>query len=238
MSRARTCGSCAGQGEVASDDGFVACVACAGAGAVHANDDDDDDDDAFALRRNARRMRASGAKTRADAAAMAVLECPVTWDRGGSERALTSGTIALMYFGSNRCGACRVFAPTLAAFAKKHAREGVVVVAISCDDETLDVPADAGFARLEMSTGEAGGERRRRVNAALRALDVNLLPTLAVVHRGRGEVLTTWGRTVLSLNPNGAMEQWLAGASGLDPFATRAFAGARRALLGCAYGGR
>ena len=224
----RTCGACAGTGDVASDDGFAACVACDGTG-TRMDDGWNDDLDA-------RRPTTSAVKTRAYEAAMAVLGLPMTREDGSTTR-VRGGGVVLMYFGSNRCGACRVFAPTLAAFVKTRGG-GATVVAISCDDEVMDVPSGSGFARLAMAEGEAGAERRRRVNAALRALDVNLLPTLAVVHRGRGEVLTTWGRTALSLNPNGAMAQWSAGASGLDPFATETFARARRALFACAYGDR
>jgi thiol-disulfide isomerase/thioredoxin len=134
--------------------------------------------------------------------------------------------LVLLYFCSDACGACKQFASTLENFMIHHRRgkgaTKVDVLAISCDVDNSygSLPAGiAGVYRLaDEATDAARTRRRSTANAILRALRVSLLPTLVVVNARTGRVVTTWGRTVITLNARGALEAWERGESGLNPF--------------------
>lgn len=150
------------------------------------------------------------------------------------------GGVALVYFCSDACGACKVFAPTLRAFLKAHIGE-VECVAIACDAENSyeKLIAGDGCGMLRVSDGENAEERARRVstaNAILRRCGVTMLPTLAVINYKTGEVVTTWGRTALTVNPRGALRAWQRGESGLNPFGT-VFKQFSDSVTRCAYSG-
>jgi thiol-disulfide isomerase/thioredoxin len=241
------CSKCAGTGQVAdSVDGFVTCVGCQGTGKdyasmsskcgihgcenQHENHDDDD----------------SGRRLRTDSVAAMVRELPMTsHDTGKRVPSVTFGTnarggVGLVYFCSDACGACKVFAPTLVAFLKAHVGE-VECVAIACDAENSyeKLIAGDGCGMLRVSDGDDAEERARRVstaNAILRRCGVTMLPTLAVINYKTGEVVTTWGRTALTVNPRGALRAWQRGESGLNPFGT-IFKQFSDSVTRCAYSG-
>ena len=240
------CSKCAGTGQVAdSVDGFVTCVGCQGTGKDH---------DASMSRcgtRGCERPRENHdsdveGRLRTDSVAAMVRELPMTsHDTGERVLSVTFGTkarggVALVYFCSDACGACKVFAPTLRAFLKAHVGE-VECVAIACDAENSYeklIPAD-GCGMLRVSDGENAEERARRVstaNAILRRCGVTVLPTLAVINYKTGEVVTTWGRTALTVNPRGALRAWQRGESGLNPFGT-VFKQFSDSVTRCAYSG-
>ena len=77
--------------------------------------------------------------------------------------------------------------------------------------------------------------RARETNFILRALGATTLPTVAVVHRGSGRVVTTWGRMAMYARGESAVEAWRRGESGLNPFEGAA-RGAARARASCARG--
>jgi thiol-disulfide isomerase/thioredoxin len=151
--------------------------------------------------------------------------------------------VALLYFTSKDCGACKRFAPTLMAFAKAH---DVRVVAIACDASSTAYAGLDGSNFTRVRVREASDEDGTSVvaldedgtsvvalNALLRALSIRFLPTVVVVNLKLDVVVTDWGRTVMSLNSN-PLPAWRRGESGLIPNPMRAF---MKGIEQCAYGG-
>ena len=223
-------------------DGFVTCVGCQGTGKDHATTCNvrgcerprDDDGETGELT----------GRLRTDSVAAMLRELPMTsHDHGTSVPSVAFGSkgtgVALAYFCSDACGACKVFGPTLAAFLKAHEGE-VECVAIACDAEnSYERLTAVGCGMLRVSDGDDAEERARRVstaNAILRRCGVTMLPTLAVIDYKTGEVVTTWGRTALTVNPKGALRAWRRGESGLNPFGTL-FKQFSESVTRCAYSG-
>eukprot|EP01061_Rhynchopus_euleeides_P026974 TRINITY_DN4392_c0_g1_i1.p1 TRINITY_DN4392_c0_g1~~TRINITY_DN4392_c0_g1_i1.p1 ORF type:complete len:181 (+),score=43.00 TRINITY_DN4392_c0_g1_i1:167-709(+) len=113
-----------------------------------------------------------------------------------------------LYHTASWCPPCRVFTPVLAEFAAKHPRFRVVVLTgdrnehdfrnyIAKYPEFLAVPFDSP-AR----------------SAVLSAMQSTMMPNLHIYSCRTGELLTTWGRTVVNENPE-AMDMWLRGDSGV-----------------------
>ena len=224
-------------------DGFVTCVGCQGTGkdqnattcsvrgCERARDDDGEEGELTG-------------RLRTDSVAAMLRELPMTsHDDGTSVPSVAFGSkgtgVALAYFCSDACGACKVFGPTLAAFLKAHEGE-VECVAIACDAEnSYERLTAVGCGMLRVSDGDDAEERARRVstaNAILRRCGVTMLPTLAVIDYKTGEVVTTWGRTALTVNPKGALRAWRRGESGLNPFGTL-FKQFSESVTRCAYSG-
>lgn len=44
---------------------------------------------------------------------------------------------------------------------------------------------------------------------------VQVLPTLVIVNGDTGAIVTTWGRSAVTKNPSGCLEEWKAGRSGV-----------------------
>lgn len=227
---ASTCSRCAGAGSIAASEGFSACEACRGTG-KRAGDacgaSCGHEHEASHGDRATRRLTASST-------ARALLTLPVKDANDGAVNLDATKPLMIAYFSRDGCGACKLFAPTLERFRAANA-DVVDVVAIACDGENAyeDLREDNFYRCADASETF---DRSRTLNPILRALGVNVLPTVCVVHRERMEVLTTWGRTVLTLNPGGARQRWLNGDSGVNPFA-ESFRGAQRMLSACAYAG-
>jgi len=242
MTGSHSCSKCAGTGQVADRvDGFVTCVGCQGTGKDHAT---------TCNVRGCERPRDDGeegelvGRLRTDSVAAMLRELPMTsHDHGTRVPSVAFGSkgtgVALAYFCSDACGACKVFGPTLAAFLKEHEGE-VECVAIACDAEnSYERLTAVGCGMLRVSDGDDAEERARRVstaNAILRRCGVTMLPTLAVIDYKTGEVVTTWGRTALTVNPKGALRAWRRGESGLNPFGTL-FKQFSESVTRCAYSG-
>ena len=148
----------------------------------------------------------------------------------------------LVVFVRDGCGACRRFAPTLRAFADAESAR-VDVAAVSCDASNSYACLGAhGSSFLRPAMDDEGSEARARrvdaTNAALRGFQVSTLPRVVVVDRRRREAVTTWGYTVVSMNPSGAVDAWTRGSSGLVPeVIANGVNRLNRALSACAYGG-
>lgn len=50
---------------------------------------------------------------------------------------------------------------------------------------------------------------------AAESFGVQTLPTLVIVNGDTGGVVTTWGRSAITKNPNGCLEDWKAGRHGV-----------------------
>ena len=233
---ARACDACAGTGATCASDGFAACAACRGVGT---RDDANRRDDCVA-------MTDDDDGTRDVAAALANL--PLVDARGRAVN-LSSGSdstrpLLVACFTRDDCGACRAFAPRVVALAAAR-RDACDVVLIACDAnngyECVDRAVEASGTRdetlraAEAREGDASYSRARETNFILRALGATTLPTVAVVHRGSGRVVTTWGRMAMYARGESAVEAWRRGESGLNPFEGAA-RGAARALASCARG--
>jgi len=240
---ARACGACAGAGTTCASDGFATCATCAGAGRAREGDDsrlDDDDDFDF----HGAFDRDDGTRGVADALA----NLPLVDARGRAVH-LSSGSdstrpLLVACFTRDDCGACRAFAPRVVALAAAR-RDACDVVWVACDAnngyECVDRAVEASGTRdetlraAEAREGDASYSRARETNFILRALGATTLPTVAVVHRGSGRVVTTWGRMAMYARGERVVEAWRRGESGLNPFEGAA-RGAARALASCARG--
>lgn len=229
------CGACAGTGVRAAADGFNACATCGGtgappsapAGACCAAHDDGHH------RHGRRDDGVPRATTSIESLSL------VTAD--GSPATKTKD-FTLVVFVRDGCGACRRFAPTLRAFADAESAR-VDVAAVSCDASNSYACLGAhGSSFLRPAMDDEGSEARARrvdaTNAALRGFQVSTLPRVVVVDRRRREAVTTWGYTVVSMNPSGAVDAWTRGSSGLVPeVIANGVNRLNRALSACAYGG-
>ena len=150
------CSKCAGTGQVADRvDGFVTCVGCQGTGKDYATA-------ATCGVRGCERPRDHGeelvGRLRTDSVAAMLRELPMTsHDHGTRVPSVAFGSkgtgVALAYFCSDACGACKVFGPTLAAFLKAHEGE-VECVAIACDAEnSYERLTAVGCGMLRVSDG-------------------------------------------------------------------------------------
>ena len=96
---------------------------------------------------------------------------------------------------------------------------------MSCDRvEFVRVSRRARIEFLRPAMDDEGSEARARrvdaTNAALRGFQVSATAAakLVVVDQPRRrEAVTTWGYTVVSMNPSGAVDAWTRGSSGLVP---------------------
>ena len=75
----------------------------------------------------------------------------------------------------------------------------------------LEFVAGKGFLRLPYEPEEA----RRR---AAESFGVQVLPTLIIVDGDTGAVITDWGRSAVTKNPKGCLEEWKAGRAGVTWF--------------------
>ena len=234
---ATPCRACAGTGARAATDGFSACSTCGGTGAAPS-----EPSRACCAAHDDHHHHQSGTR-RGDGVARAVSSIEslslVTADGAPAE---TTHDFTLLFFIKDSCGACRRFAPTLRAFADAESAR-VDVVAVSCEASNSCACLGAhgsSFLRPAMDT-EGSEARARRVdatNAALRGFSVSTLPCVVVVDRRRRETITTWGYTVVSMNPRGAVDAWTRGSNGLVPEVIANGANRlNRALSACAYGG-
>ena len=230
------CGACAGTGVRAAADGFNVCATCGGtgappsapAGACCAAHDDG--------HRHGRGRRDDGVPR-----ATTSIESLSLVTADGSPATPTKD-FTLVVFVRDGCGACRRFAPTLRAFADAESAR-VDVAAVSCDASNSYACLGAhGSSFLRPAMDDEGSEARARrvdaTNAALRGFQVSTLPRVVVVDRRRREAVTTWGYTVVSMNPSGAVDAWTRGSSGLVPeVIANGVNRLNRALSACAYGG-
>ncbi len=224
------CAPCAGTGVRAAADGFEACPACRGAGAVDARD-------ACCASHGGGELASSSARASGSFDVMRAVRALRLVDERDAPRAFGEAEdVALLYFTSKDCGACKRFAPTLMAFAKAH---DVRVVAIACDASSTAYAGLDGsnFTRVRVredaSASDEDGTSVVALNALLRALSIRFLPTVVVVNLKLDVVVTDWGRTVMSLNSN-PLPAWRRGESGLIPNPMRTF---MKGIEQCAYGG-
>jgi len=230
------CRACAGTGARAATDGFSACSMCGGTGAAPsersraccaAHDDHQ--------RHSETRLGDGVAR-----AVSSIESLSLVTDAGAP--ATTKKDFTLVVFVKDSCGACRRFAPTLRAFADAESSR-VDVVAVSCEASNSHACLGAhGSSFLRPAMDAEGSEARARrvdaTNAALRGFSVSTLPRVVVVDRRRRETVTTWGYTVVSMNPRGAVDAWTRGSNGLVPEVIANGANRlNRALSACAYGG-
>ncbi|CAN0307410.1 unnamed protein product [Laminaria digitata] len=115
-----------------------------------------------------------------------------------------------VYVSAGWCPPCRVFSPLLSKWANER-RDDVAVVLVSLDKsekEMRDFAAGKGFVRLPFEPPSG------RDNAAT-SFGVQALPTLVIVNGDTGAVVTTWGRSAISKNPKGCLDEWKAGRPGV-----------------------
>ena len=227
------CGACAGTGVRAAADGFNACATCGGTGAppsapvgacCAAHDDG--------------RRRRRGCRDDDDGVASIESLSLVTAD--GSPATKTKD-FTLVVFVRDGCGACRRFAPTLRAFADAESAR-VDVAAVSCDASNSYACLGAHGSSFcvprwmmrKRGAGATGGRDERGL-AGISGVDSCRVSSSSIDDDARR---STWGYTVVSMNPSGAVDAWTRGSSGLVPeVIANGVNRLNRALSACAYGG-
>ena len=58
--------------------------------------------------------------------------------------------------------------------------------------------------------------RDRTFTTLNQILSVSMLPTLVIVNRSNGKVITHWGRTCVEKNPDHCVEEWKNGRAGVS----------------------
>lgn len=79
---------------------------------------------------------------------------------------------------------------------------------MSSEQDMSEFTAGKGFLRMPFTPGSA------REKAA-QEYQVQVIPTLVIVNGDTGAVVTTWGRSAVTKNPAGCVEEWRAGRSGV-----------------------
>lgn len=138
-------------------------------------------------------------------------------DEGGSthysmpsREYIASKEFVLLYFSAGWCPPCRVLSPVLSKWAKKNKDEvGVVFVSHDRSEaEMMSFVKDKHFAFMPF--------RDKTFGTLNQILSVSMLPTVVVVSRETGRVVTHWGRSAVEKNPDGCVEEWRQGRSGVS----------------------
>ncbi|GMH80106.1 hypothetical protein TrST_g12138 [Triparma strigata] len=115
-----------------------------------------------------------------------------------------------LYFSAAWCPPCRAFSPKLSKWAKEH-EDDVGVIFVSHDTsekEMLGFVQNKNFAFMPF--------RDRTFTTLNQILSVSMLPTLVIVNRSNGKVITHWGRTCVEKNPDHCVEEWKNGRAGVS----------------------
>lgn len=80
--------------------------------------------------------------------------------------------------------------------------------ALRSEPEMRDYVAGKGFVRLPFETESAR-------HKAAESFGVQALPTLIIVNGDTGNIVTAWGRSAITKNPQGCLEEWKAGRHGV-----------------------
>lgn len=123
-----------------------------------------------------------------------------------------AGKIIGLYFSAGWCPPCRTFSPQLAQFQKQNSADFVVTF-VSSDRSEADMRAFAegkGFLRVPYESAA-----RRAVS---QKMGVSMLPTLVIVDGTTGKLITDWGRSAVTKNPQGCIEAWRKGEHGCGWF--------------------
>eukprot|EP01117_Protostelium_nocturnum_P012245 TRINITY_DN4501_c1_g1_i2.p1 TRINITY_DN4501_c1_g1~~TRINITY_DN4501_c1_g1_i2.p1 ORF type:complete len:173 (-),score=48.50 TRINITY_DN4501_c1_g1_i2:36-554(-) len=135
------------------------------------------------------------------------------WDDNGMEVSsdLLKGKMLGLYFSASWCPPCRAFSPVLADFQKKNEKDFQVVF-VSFDKSEQEM--------REYMRGKpwpAASFQSNDRQALAYAFNANMLPTLVVLD-GEGNFVTDWGRSAVSKNPQGCIEEWKRGNAGVTWF--------------------
>ncbi|GMI15569.1 hypothetical protein TrLO_g14935 [Triparma laevis f. longispina] len=115
-----------------------------------------------------------------------------------------------LYFSAAWCPPCRKFSPVLSKWANEN-EDDVGVIFVSHDTsekEMLGFVANKNFAYMPF--------RDKTFSALNQLLSVSMLPTLVIVNRADGKVITHWGRTCVEKNGEGCVGEWKEGGSGVS----------------------
>ncbi|CBJ26110.1 conserved unknown protein [Ectocarpus siliculosus] len=128
-----------------------------------------------------------------------------------SPAAVFKGKMIGVYVSAGWCPPCRAFSPLLSKWAKEHKNEfEVVFVSLDKSEQAMrDYITGKGFVRLPF---EPESDRHR----AAESFGVQALPTLVVVNGDTGAVVTSWGRSAITKNPNGCLKAWKEGNHGVS----------------------
>ena len=127
-----------------------------------------------------------------------------------------TGKIVGIYFSASWCGPCRVFSPVLSEFLKAHSQEfAVIFVSLDNSEEAFNdyvkgkgwycIPYTEDYMRRQLQVSE---------------FQVSMIPTLAICDfrtpEANGKCITTWGKSAVTKNPSGCLQQWQNGQSGVS----------------------
>jgi len=133
-----------------------------------------------------------------------------TWQPIDPLRALSSKRFVLLYFSASWCPPCRAFTQILSPWVREHAND-VAVVFVSQDRSESDMRAyvsHKGF--LCIPYNDSARQQLPQM------MQVSMLPTLVVVNAQTGAYVTDWGRSAITKNPDGCIEDWTHGYAGVS----------------------
>eukprot|EP00164_Ancoracysta_twista_P001638 GFYU01002153.1.p1 GENE.GFYU01002153.1~~GFYU01002153.1.p1 ORF type:complete len:208 (+),score=56.12 GFYU01002153.1:31-624(+) len=122
--------------------------------------------------------------------------------------------LVLVYVSASWCPPCQHFSPRLDQFAKKHA-EDLTVILLSLDK--TEEKAEEYLSHYENFI-MLPYAKRDTVQRVCEKIQVMGIPSLAVLDRVSGDIITTWGRSAVERNPDGCVEEWKKGGHGVSWF--------------------
>ncbi|RKP07541.1 thioredoxin-like-domain-containing protein [Thamnocephalis sphaerospora] len=117
-----------------------------------------------------------------------------------------------VYFTASWCPPCQQFSPVLLRFTQQHADDLQIILVSHDRDE--DAAAEYLSNKLGWMTLPFDDVDRRRTLARL--FEVQMIPTLAIVDADTGKIVSTWGRSAIMKNPDGCLEEWRQGGTGVS----------------------
>ena len=197
-----SCAKCAGHGQVAGSDGFVACAECGGSGKTSAPSccaRHDHPDDAH----------------RGEVAYESVAELIKVLDLEDSEgnpakaSEAFEGKVVGLYFSAMHCPACQRFSPKLAAFTHTQSADYVtVLVSGDANEEAFE-----GYRRAHVGCFAVPFHSPHR-QMLMSAFRIFAIPALHVWHPAMSKAVTGWGHTAVTYNADECVRDWHRGEPG------------------------
>jgi len=123
---------------------------------------------------------------------------------------LQSKEFVLLYFSASWCPPCRKFSPILSKFALTH-KDSVGVIFMSND--TSEAEAEKYLAGKYFSFA---GYQTQAHSILNQLLSITMLPSLVIMNRKTGKVITHWGRSAVEGNSERCVQDWRDGKSGVS----------------------
>jgi nucleoredoxin len=117
-----------------------------------------------------------------------------------------------LYFTASWCPPCQQFSPVLHRFTTQH-KDDFQVIVISHDHDQDAVQEYLHNKQGWFTVPFADFDRRRKL---ARLANVQMIPTLIIVDPYTGETISTWGRSAILKNPDGCLQEWRQGRSGVS----------------------